>query len=455
MRKNRSQRYLSAALLSLLLLFFFSPIAVQAQTHEEGCADVDTSGFLFGTFGAMSGQELSEVICQPSTRITIPGLNFTDPSRFQALLTQEEDTGSLFINIPFLGEYLAAVYRYAVVTAGLVAVIAIIVSGVQWILGGTNEELINKAKKQIGNALVGLLLAVGSYVILFTINPELVEFKSLRILYVEGQPLEFTGHDPDEELLDLTGEFSHDNWEGQPEGTTVASYVNRRTGGIRTCEVLDDDTIAAMQRAPNTYSFAYFGHLDPCTSRRTREISEVGLHLGSRGGSDECSRTVNTLFNRAVSTHYTIGLRGKICQFVDEDRMAWHGANNGSSIGIDLEHDGDPWKEEEVKECLEEAKEEGKDRATAVDDCTLQYTDAQYNSLARLLSDIASRHSEFTIDDTHVLSHCEINPSGRNDPPGFDWSRIGLNESEHDLDGECPFYNLTQSWVDEIYTDGT
>lgn len=59
---------------------------------------------------------------------------------------------------------------------GIGAVLAfgiIVYSGVLWSvsLGG---ESVSKAKRMIKNAIYGLLLLIGAYLILFTINPELV-----------------------------------------------------------------------------------------------------------------------------------------------------------------------------------------------------------------------------------------------------------------------------------------
>ena len=145
--------------------------------------------------------ETQLIIQQPQPRITIPGLQFSDPEELRQLIVREPD-GSVYIQIPFLGQYLAAVYQWAVAAAGIIAVLVLIFSGVQWMMPGnviTNiltkaggerqEESQNKAKKRIAGALIGLVLAVGSYVILYSINPDLVEFKSLRIPYIIPKPL--------------------------------------------------------------------------------------------------------------------------------------------------------------------------------------------------------------------------------------------------------------------------
>jgi hypothetical protein len=73
-----------------------------------------------------------------------------------------------------LGEFLKTNYNMALAVAGILAVIMIIVAGVQWVTSGGNSEMITGAKKRIGGALTGLLIAYLSYTILNTINPALI-----------------------------------------------------------------------------------------------------------------------------------------------------------------------------------------------------------------------------------------------------------------------------------------
>ncbi len=117
----------------------------------------------------------------PQPRIGIPGLQLTPIGE-----NIDEEEGVIYVS--FLGEYIAAVYKYAVTIASLVAVIMVIVAGFQWTASGGSPEMITSAKKRLVGAVTGLILAVGSYVILYAINPELVQFRSLRVKYVESLP---------------------------------------------------------------------------------------------------------------------------------------------------------------------------------------------------------------------------------------------------------------------------
>ncbi|MFT3799887.1 MAG: 1,6-anhydro-N-acetylmuramyl-L-alanine amidase AmpD [Burkholderiaceae bacterium] len=100
-----------------------------------------------------------------------------------------------------------------------------------------------------------------------------------------------------------------------------------------------------------------------------------------------------------VSVHFLIRRSGRVLQFVDTDRRAWHaGASafagrercNDFSIGIELEGDGEH-----------------------------RFTHAQYRRLARLTRRLAAAHPL-----RYVAGHSDVAPGRKVDPgPCFDWPR--------------------------------
>jgi cell wall-associated NlpC family hydrolase len=72
-----------------------------------------------------------------------------------------------------LQTYLGGIFRLLIGLAGIFAVLMIVIGGIQYM---TSEVVFSKeeAKQRIWNAVWGLLLAIGSFVILNTINPDLV-----------------------------------------------------------------------------------------------------------------------------------------------------------------------------------------------------------------------------------------------------------------------------------------
>ena len=73
-----------------------------------------------------------------------------------------------------IGEFIILMYKYLVTIASIVAVVVIIIAGMQWVTSGGNSEAISSAKKRIGGAIIGLFIAYMSYFVLNTINPALV-----------------------------------------------------------------------------------------------------------------------------------------------------------------------------------------------------------------------------------------------------------------------------------------
>lgn len=72
-----------------------------------------------------------------------------------------------------IADYISTVYSYSLIVASVIATLMLIVGAIQWIASGGNPQNIDTAKKRIANALTGVLLLATSYVILYTIDPNL------------------------------------------------------------------------------------------------------------------------------------------------------------------------------------------------------------------------------------------------------------------------------------------
>lgn len=73
--------------------------------------------------------------------------------------------------------YLSALFRFAIVIASILAVIVIIIAGLKYIGAAGNTAVVNDAKDQIYWAVLGLILALSSWLILSIINPKLLVLK--------------------------------------------------------------------------------------------------------------------------------------------------------------------------------------------------------------------------------------------------------------------------------------
>jgi hypothetical protein len=116
-----------------------------------------------------------------------------------------------YLIIPWIGEYIAAAYKYAVGITGILAAIMIVVAGLIWLTAGGSAERISTSKSFIENALVGLMIALTSYLLLYAINPKLTEFEALKVKFIERIPLEEDWSPPSRAIINestaYTGEI--------------------------------------------------------------------------------------------------------------------------------------------------------------------------------------------------------------------------------------------------------
>lgn len=283
-----------------------------------------------------------------------------------------------YVYFPFLGQYIAAIFRWSLLIAGTLATVIIIFGGLIYMTSGGNAQRTKDAKERMAHALLGLILLLASYTILYVINPDLVSFKSLKVQIINR--IEFAD-DP-------------------------AAMKTPKDGPACTGE--NDPSMKSPIGAKT-----YLGQLDTlaCGTRAAKkDIKYIVLHEGAR----TTASTVNVFKSRHVSSHYSIDRDGTIDQLVGEEKTAWHaGAINQFSIGIDLSI---------AQNCP------GGGRTP---ECTI--TDQQYEALKKLIPSLVSRTgTEYS--DGSVIGHCQVTGTDHIDPRNFDWSKIGLNNSAHYTD---------------------
>ncbi len=123
---------------------------------------IQTGIFLFINFSPESGQ--AAVSFKPQVSIG----NF-------------EKGESKLITSSSIGQYIQAVYKYAIGIVGILAAAVLMLGGFIWLTAGGSAEKITSAKAWIGAALTGLVLALSSYMILSIINPALVNFEPVPV----------------------------------------------------------------------------------------------------------------------------------------------------------------------------------------------------------------------------------------------------------------------------------
>lgn len=118
-------------------------------------------------------------IRKPVLEINIPQIKFSD--------VQNSIDAQGFLHLPYIGEYMSAIYKVGMVVVSIIGVIMIIVVGVKITVMGGEEKV--AGFKRIGQIVIGLCIAWGSYTILYNINPDLIQFSALKVKYIEQEPI--------------------------------------------------------------------------------------------------------------------------------------------------------------------------------------------------------------------------------------------------------------------------
>lgn len=128
---------------------------------------------------------------QPGFSAIEPRLQIPDFDIKFSEIVVSEDAGGQYITVPWLAQYVAAVYQYMVGVATILAITMMMYGGFRWIVSGGDAGKIGEAKKTISQAAIGLIIALGSYTILSLVNPNLVSFNSFRLALIDRQEYKF------------------------------------------------------------------------------------------------------------------------------------------------------------------------------------------------------------------------------------------------------------------------
>lgn len=178
-----------------------------------------------GTAATAPAQEQPFVPVTPQLGVPIPGLTFTPATREGGVVT-----------VPFLAQYINAAYRYAVSVILVIAIIMVVWGGFRFLLGSASVGNISKAKEVIRDAVVGMLLVIGAYIILQTVNPATTELRSLELSSIVEQQINLETEADFEPTGGLISEQQADA-QARAFSPTVSVGGRNRTGHSRISQV--------------------------------------------------------------------------------------------------------------------------------------------------------------------------------------------------------------------------
>ena len=94
------------------------------------------------------------------------------------------------VNVPYIAQYIIALYKYALVIGSIMAVMALMAGGIMYMMGGMNATLITKAKTLIFGSISGIIILISSYLVLNIINPNLTKLTAIQIETIKGVLME-------------------------------------------------------------------------------------------------------------------------------------------------------------------------------------------------------------------------------------------------------------------------
>lgn len=68
------------------------------------------------------------------------------------------------------------VYVYSMAVAAILALVMIVIGGYITLTAAGNAQRASDGRKYINSSIIGLILLFGAYILLYTINPDLVDF---------------------------------------------------------------------------------------------------------------------------------------------------------------------------------------------------------------------------------------------------------------------------------------
>lgn len=117
------------------------------------------------------------LLTTPKLNVEIPGLVFGNYAQVK----------NKQIEIPFLAQYIAGVYRYLLTISVIAAAVMVVYGGFKYILAANFQD-VQDGKETIKDALIGLVLVFAAYVIMSSFSPNALSLNAVKIPYVEPEP---------------------------------------------------------------------------------------------------------------------------------------------------------------------------------------------------------------------------------------------------------------------------
>lgn len=141
---------------------------LQCFRDKDQCEkDMNRDDVVDGTFSSAQPVE-----CLPGWHYCYPA----DSEKYTLQISIPGTDGKDVTSVYNYGEYVGAMYKYLLGVSVTIAIVFVMIGGIRYVVGASTGE-VGKAKEMIVKAITGLVLLLFAYVILYTVNPELVKLQ--------------------------------------------------------------------------------------------------------------------------------------------------------------------------------------------------------------------------------------------------------------------------------------
>jgi len=139
--------------------------------------------FFVTPFTATSQVQAADVKFTPQVPIPVktPETQYNYTQKTPIDFTNVKDTKPI-------ADYIKTWFKYLSGVAGILATVFMMIGGLLWLTAGGSADKISTAKSFITSSITGLLLAFGAYLLLSTINTDLVNLRTTSIAQIKLAP---------------------------------------------------------------------------------------------------------------------------------------------------------------------------------------------------------------------------------------------------------------------------
>ncbi len=178
--------------------YVFNPLSFSVQVEAQ-CAAGETLGDSSrcgGVAPCCCRPDAATAVISTPPKFTIPELQIPiDTLTLSAPKCTPNDDGTYQCQIPWLSQYILAIYNYGLSIAGILAAIVLMAGGLLWLISGGDASKVTQAKELIVGSVTGLIILASSYIILVQINPDLVQLYPITIGTIkDSEPVSSEGN---------------------------------------------------------------------------------------------------------------------------------------------------------------------------------------------------------------------------------------------------------------------